>query len=266
MSNLAILEHAMEKYADAEMLYWRALEGSRETLGAAHPSTLTILNNLAVLLQARGRHQEAEPLLRDAVKESRATMGIDHPDTLTSLDNLGMLLQAMGKAKEAESLIRECLQSREAALGPSHPNTLVSLNNLAVLLEGASKKDDPSATSKHAEAEKLYRRALEGSQLIMGKAHPDTLQCMENLALFLHAIGNRDEAEDLFDQVCMIEDDIEGNKVWMSGLPPIPNLMTIVCCSGWPLQTGGIQPVSPCGGIPRPASTAAERGPQIELI
>ena len=74
-------------------------------------------------------------------------------------------------------------------LGKEHPDTLASVNNLAELYR---------AQGRHAEAEPLFRRALEASERVLGKEHPDTLMSVNNLALLYQAQGHHAEAEPLF--------------------------------------------------------------------
>jgi tetratricopeptide (TPR) repeat protein len=50
----------------------------------------------------------------------------------------------------------------EKALGPEHPNVATSLNNLAALYK---------AQGRYAEAEPLYRRALEIWEKALGPEH-----------------------------------------------------------------------------------------------
>ena len=58
-------------------------------------------------------------------------------------------------------------------LGDAHRDTLTSINNLAISLK---------RLGKCAEAEKLYREALDGYRRELGDAHPDTLMVINNLA------------------------------------------------------------------------------------
>eukprot|EP00808_Paulinella_micropora_P008030 g47258.t1 len=75
----------------------------------------------------------------------------------------------------------------EKTLGPEHQSTLTSVNNLGVLLE---------KQGKLAEAEPLFRRALQGREKTLGAEHPDTLASVKNLVRFLEQQG-KVEAEAL---------------------------------------------------------------------
>ncbi len=50
----------------------------------------------------------------------------------------------------------------------------------------------------YAEAEPLFRRAVEGNEQVLGPANPDTLRSMNNLAGLLQARGDFDGAEPLY--------------------------------------------------------------------
>ena len=48
------------------------------------------------------------------------------------------------------------------------------------------------------EAEPLYKRALEASERVLGKEHPDTLLSVNNLAMLYQAQGRYAQAEPLY--------------------------------------------------------------------
>ena len=103
-SGLAALLMNQGKYAEAEVLYRRALKGQEETLGPAHPSTLATVGNLAGLLMYQAKYDEAEALYRRALKGQEEALGPSHPDTLLTVGNLAMLLDIKGEAAAAQEL------------------------------------------------------------------------------------------------------------------------------------------------------------------
>ena len=60
-------------------------------------------------------------------------------------------------------------------LGPKHPHTLSSINNLASVLD---------SQGKYEEAEVMHRRALKGSEKVLGPEHPLTLKIANDLQPF----------------------------------------------------------------------------------
>ena len=72
---------------------------------------------------------------------------------------------------------------------------MTTANNLAVLLR---------ATSRLAEAEPLYRRALAIREKSLGPEHPDVAVGLNNLAVLLRATNRLAEAAPLYRQVLQI--------------------------------------------------------------
>jgi tetratricopeptide (TPR) repeat protein len=85
--------------------------------------------------------------------------------------------------------------SEDVQLGKDHPDTALSLNNLAFLYY---------SQGKYAEAEPLYRRALDITEKALGKDHPSTARSLNNLALLYHSQRKYAEAEPLYQQLLTI--------------------------------------------------------------
>ena len=73
----------------------------------------------------------------------------------------------------------------------SIPTRSTSVNNLAGLYQ---------AQGRYGEAEPLYRRALEASERVLGKEHPDTLTSVNNLAALYFVSGDWGRAAQLWRQ------------------------------------------------------------------
>jgi tetratricopeptide (TPR) repeat protein len=189
--------HKRADYAQAELLFQRALAIREKALGPEHLATATSLNNLAELYRDQWRNEEAEPLYRQALEIVQKELGPEHPDTATSLNNLALLLSAQRKHEDAEPLLRRALAIREKAMGPTHPSTAASLNNLAELYR---------TQSQYNEAEPLYRQALQIVEKELGPDHPDNAVNLNNLALLLQAQGKYAEAEPLFRRALAIDE------------------------------------------------------------
>jgi len=165
-------------YAQAELLYRRALEIDEATLGANHPEVASRLNNLALLLQDTNRLSEAERLMRRALGIDEANFGPNHPSIAVRLNNLALLLQETNRLSEAEPLMRRALGIDEGCFDPNHPDLAIDLNNLASLLQ---------QTGRLSEAEPLMRRALTILEACLGAEHPNTATVRRNLELLLAA-------------------------------------------------------------------------------
>ncbi len=172
LTNLANIYREQGRYADAEPLYKRALQGFERVKGPEDPLTLGSLNNLALLYREQGRYADAEPLYKRAIEASERVLGKEHPDTLGSRSNLAVLYQDQGRYAEAEPLYKRVLEVQQRVLGKAHPYTLGSLYNLAWLdfqlgdWAGAARLWRRSAA---AIAEREQRSAQDSGQALTGE-------------------------------------------------------------------------------------------------
>lgn len=73
-------------------------------------------------------------------------------------------------------------------LGPDHPNSIQCVCNLATAYD---------SLDRMAEAEALYREALERFRRMLGSDHPQTLRAMQQLGAALRKQGKSAEADAL---------------------------------------------------------------------
>ncbi|MCF4130280.1 FxSxx-COOH system tetratricopeptide repeat protein, partial [Methylobacterium sp. SyP6R] len=188
-------------YAEARLLFERALAINERVLGSDHPATATSLNNLALLLQVQGDLNGARPLQKRALAIAERAQGPDHPNTATNLNNLALLLQVQGDLAEARPLYERALSVRERVLGLNHSATATSLNNLAFLLR---------LQGDLAGARPLYERALSVRERVQGPDHPATATSLNNLASLLQAQDDLDGARPLFERALTITERVLG--------------------------------------------------------
>jgi len=102
------------------------------------------------------------------------------------LQKWGDTARAAGLYPESKTALEQCLVIREKLL----PNTFLSttFNNLALLYV---------SQGKYAEAEPLYKRALDIEKLL-GKDHPSFATTLNNLAALYQSQGKYEEAEPLY--------------------------------------------------------------------
>jgi tetratricopeptide (TPR) repeat protein len=86
INQFAVFLYERADYAQAELLYRRALKIDEKSLGPDHPNVAFKLNNLAQLLQAINRLSDAEPLFRRALAIDEASLGPDHPRVARDLN------------------------------------------------------------------------------------------------------------------------------------------------------------------------------------
>jgi tetratricopeptide (TPR) repeat protein len=101
----------------------------------------------------------------------------------------GSLADRMGDYVAAVSFNEAVLTTVTSAFGPEALETATALNNLALTYQ---------SLARFAEAEPLYRRAIEIDERALGEVHPDVASEYNNLAILLQDQGKYAEAEPLF--------------------------------------------------------------------
>jgi len=89
-------------------------------------------------------------------------------------------------------------------LGPEHPSTGASLNNLAGFYE---------SQGKYAEAEPLYKRALEITEKALGPEHPCVGIFLNNLALLYNPRANTPRRNPVTSGLWKIAENPEGRNI-----------------------------------------------------
>lgn len=172
LHNLAGIEHARDRFADAERWGRRGVALRRETDGDDHPGTELDLGNLAPVLVDLGQLDEAETILRRLVDAFSQRYGQRHYEVAVVCHNLAAVLAARGQLDEAASFYRRALSIKRARLGPSHPDLPITQHNLAATLH---------ALGRWRAASRLWRTAFALARKTLGPRHPTTLACAEAL-------------------------------------------------------------------------------------
>ena len=181
LNNLALLRKDQGNFADALLLYQRAVKICEKVLGPEHPDTATSLNNLAGLLRDKGDFTGARPIHERALAIYEKARGAEHPDTAMSLVNLALVLGEQGDLARARLIYERALAIREKAFGPEHSDTATCLNSLASVLK---------AQGDFAGARPLYERALAIREKTLGPEHYDTAESLNDLAVLLSNEGD----------------------------------------------------------------------------
>jgi tetratricopeptide (TPR) repeat protein len=176
---------ALAAYAQARLLFERALAIDEKTLGPEHHETATSLNNLALLLKTQGDVAAARPLYERVLRITEKALGPEHPNMATSLNNLALLLRDQGDLASAQFHLERALAIRKKVCGPEHPDTANSLNSVALLL---------AARGDHDGAQPLFERTLAICEKTLGPEDPRTNLTRGNLAQLLLENGDAIQA------------------------------------------------------------------------
>jgi tetratricopeptide (TPR) repeat protein len=123
---------AQQKYSEAEPLIAEAVDGSRETLGREHRTTLTRMERLAAVRMQLGNHDQSAALYTEALEVRMRVTGREAAETVGDMVALGAVLNRLQDFQQAEPLLREALTIREK----SAPETWGRFNAASLL--GAS--------------------------------------------------------------------------------------------------------------------------------
>ena len=154
----------------------------------------TTLNNLAVMHHVLGQHDRAEAILQ------RISGGAN------VLNNKAVLLGLKGEYAGAEQLFRQALDLLERENSVEKRLDMVRvMSNLAALYENHQEQHDL--------AEPLLRKALEIREAALLPGHPDVASSLNALALLHMNKGQRDQAEQLYQQALPMAERSENPEI-----------------------------------------------------
>ena len=218
----------LSQHASAEKHLTRAHELYQRELGEHHRKTIRTLVDIAAAFEQRGHTTPAVAAAERARDLAVAEFGLNDPLTVHCLNRLAFNYYRLRKAPEAfavanqaweiapsvsanpeidfyysfylvarqrakthgrdetERMLREALHVHEQRLGPYHRRTSAAKNGLAGFLYDHA--------INYAEAETLYREALEANLRVFGENHDATRKIRRNLALLFEATDRPGEA------------------------------------------------------------------------
>jgi tetratricopeptide (TPR) repeat protein len=120
-------------------------------------------------------------------------LGEENAETLTSASLLADLLRRQGEFEKAELILTKVLElTREKARGSLQHDFASALNDLG---------DLKFEQGKYRDAESLFREALQIRQRLLGEAHLQTLETLNDLALTLQRLDEIRQAVPMLRQV-----------------------------------------------------------------
>jgi tetratricopeptide (TPR) repeat protein len=126
LNELAILYAKQHKYAQAELLFQRALGVSVAALGSDHPDVAIVLKNIGILKASQRQYAEADLLLSRSLSLTRRVLGHEHPFVAVTMRTIAVFQAIQGHYGEAERFIRRSLEISETTLGSAHPEVAAS--------------------------------------------------------------------------------------------------------------------------------------------
>lgn len=143
--NLAGLEHARGRYAEAEPLARHGLAIRERVVGPKHPAVGRDLAALAAIVDGNGRHEEAEALHRRALEILSRHRRSERREIAYATGNLAACLRFLNRLDEAEVLGRRAMDLQLKALGSRHPDLAVSRDNLAAIRSASDAAPSPES-------------------------------------------------------------------------------------------------------------------------
>lgn len=236
----------LRQFAEAEEMFRRSLlvhennpEGNVEAIGED-------LKNLASVYASQGLRDDAEALDRQAHEIQDLESGVSAAEAAEAAWQTGEFYAAKWKFAEAEPLLLRGIEIEEEALGPTHPNLLVRYQEMVRVYRLQGREEEAEAfvqralaiaakpgkaeprgpdgvdayikimnsaalymrENRFAEAEKLYREALEIDRRTDGRERGPIL---ESLGSSICAQGDLERALPLLRKAIAITEKAEGS-------------------------------------------------------
>ncbi|HTJ24129.1 MAG TPA: tetratricopeptide repeat protein [Gemmatimonadaceae bacterium] len=171
------------RYAAADSVARQALELQQRTLGRENPAVAGTLHQIASIAIYLGRLQVAERSQREALAVSQQAFGENDSLTAERQLQLGAIFRREGRMADAEREFRGGLASLSRALGPDNPQVADAMMALAYLLD--------EVRGRYAEADTLYRRAIQIRRRAFGETHPLFAASLLDYAELMSRRGDR---------------------------------------------------------------------------
>uniref|UniRef100_A0A2P2L011 Uncharacterized protein n=1 Tax=Rhizophora mucronata TaxID=61149 RepID=A0A2P2L011_RHIMU len=221
------------KLAEAEKLFFSAIQEAKEGFGERDPHVASACNNLAELYRVKKELDKAEPLYLEAIDILEEAFGPEDVRVGAALHNFGQFYLFQRKLEDARKCYERALKIKGRVLGYNNPDYADTMYHLGTVLYLLGKEKDAevliwesirileengleeSVTSLRrlrylaqiylksnnlAEAENVQRKILHIMELSKGWNSLETVIAAEGLALTLLSIGNLKESEELLER------------------------------------------------------------------
>lgn len=165
----------------------------------------TLMDTVGTVYLGLGLYKEARPLLDRAVDQRRHLPGTSPEVLADSLSHLGELAFWQADYAAAETSYREAIAD-ESALPATPQNKVLlakSLHGLGEVLAGQG---------RDADAEQAYRKALVIQRQVLGPAHADIAQTLQDLALVMDDAGDLKSAIQTMSEALNMQRALNGSQ------------------------------------------------------
>jgi tetratricopeptide (TPR) repeat protein len=194
--------HGRAEFAEAKVLYERALPLAEKAYGSDSPWIAVIVNNLASALQYLGDLQGAKEHYERALKIDENVYGSDSPWIAVIVNNLGSVLQYLGDLQGAREHYERALKIDENVYGSNSPEIAVIVNNLGSILQDQGEMQS---------AREHYERALKIDENVYGPDHPSVARDVNNIGGVLQYLGDLQGAREHYERALKIDENVYGS-------------------------------------------------------
>ncbi len=158
---------------------------------AAEPALLaTQLEAMGMVYQELGHFDQARPMLEESLRLRRRCYDGDHPLLARGLNNLAAFFYRTGEDRRAEILYHDALRMKRR-LGQEGVDLVKPMSTLATILMNRG---------EYAEAEEIYRRALEILETTYGRGSASSATGLLRLGALFYVRGDFERAEPILRQ------------------------------------------------------------------
>jgi len=173
---------AQEKYGEAMKYYLQGLAICEKVHGKEHSKVAGFYYDIGLILSKQSRYEKAMEYSMKALAIREKWYGkTDSAEVAQSCTNIGVMLDIQGRAEEAMEYHRKALAIFKKV---SHPDVAISYQNIGLVL---------SKQGRHAEALEYYRQASTTYEKVYGPAHPNNIDCMQNIQYLERQIFTREK-------------------------------------------------------------------------
>lgn len=178
-----------------------ALLGPASAADSREPDTgrLASLQQKAEELARAGKYREAVPVAEEHRKLTEKAFGIGKPKTAASLNKLAELYYQAGNYPKARIVAEQALRIGEKS--GENAETAASCVTLAEILQ---------ALADYVQAEKLFARALQLREKLLGPEHAQTASTLAKFANLYAELGKFEKAKELAERSLKIREKLFG--------------------------------------------------------